>query len=444
MAELGAPAGGAEAGIGGTAMSAVDIAAPGGDTAFLEAPATSETLDAGSADTQVADGAKAEETASPEIDLSALEEGQPEWLAKVTDPAVKTEIEKLLADQAKFSDKFKDAADLEEFFKELPGGREQVAALQTLSKEVASLDAAIEANTPEGNLEVAERYLSMAPDGGAGLLRAAAQHMAKASPETWNQIATELINSSLSAKGIGSDFNGLVNTIGEVRAAIQANDEAAFGKAVQKLLGEPKQEQQIDPALAKASERENAARAEAHKAQTESWQYRSEKSGDRINNHIATETGKALAKVLPASIPESDRASLRSEIATEVLSQLYSNAWLASKATDLIGLSTKGDKGTDYSKANVKASQQDWDKATQMMMETASSKMIAAATARVVTKWSRERASTNADARSKARSGAVRKDVGAAPAKGATGRRIMTEEMLRGPKALTDEEILNY
>src|SRR5437879_6574031 len=63
---------------------------------------------------------KPEAGAAEEINLSALEEGQPQWLAKVTDPAAKAEVEKLLAYHKAVSDKFKDEADLAEFFKDLP------------------------------------------------------------------------------------------------------------------------------------------------------------------------------------------------------------------------------------------------------------------------------------------------------------------------------------
>ena len=191
------------------------------DTEFLNQP------DAPAEGAQAAaegSAAPATEPASEEINLSALEEGQPQWLAKVTDPAAKAEVEKLLAYHKAFSERFKDPEELESFFKDLPGGREQVNALQTLSKEVGELDSALEANEPEGLAPVAERYLSMTPDGGVNLMRAAAQHMAKASPEAWNQIASGLVNSTLKASGIGADLQGIVSAIAEMRAAAQGEN----------------------------------------------------------------------------------------------------------------------------------------------------------------------------------------------------------------------------
>ncbi len=241
-------------------MTDAQVSAPGGDVAFLNAPEAAETkADDGTPKTDATDAPKADETGAEEINLAALEEGQPEWFAKITDEGAKTEVQKLLDANKAFGEKFKDAADLDAFFKDLPGGREQIAALQTLSNEVSELDAALEGNTPEGLATVAERYLAMTPDGGAGLLRAAAQHMAKESPEAWNAIATELVNSTLTANGIGADIQGVVGAIAEIRAAVQKDDGDAFGTAVQKLLGAPKTEAKPDANLTKLAERENAA-----------------------------------------------------------------------------------------------------------------------------------------------------------------------------------------
>jgi hypothetical protein len=445
-AAAGADSGGGapSTGVSGSGMSAAEIAADGGDIAFLE-----KGEPAGTAATEETTGKAAEESAKEtpagEVDLSALEEGQPEWLAKVTDPAVKTEVEKLLALQKAFAERFKDADDLAAFFKDLPGGREQVAALQTLSQEVAELDSALEANTPEGNAEIAERYLGMTPDGGAGLIRAAAHHMAKNSPETWNQISAELINSTLAANGIGADLNGVLGAIQEMKDAVKADDGEAFGKAAGKLLGNPKLPAKADPAAAKLAERENTLKADATKAQTESWQFRSEKSGNAIDSQLTRMTDEALAKVLPTSIPEKERATLRTEIAAEVMSQVVSDAWLASKVVQLIGVSTKGKDGTDYSKANLRASQAEWDKATEMILNYTTPRIVAKAAAKVVSKWSKDRAQANTSARNTARNSARTVDVGAAPGgKVNNGRRVLTEDMVRGPKALTDAELLNF
>jgi S1-C subfamily serine protease len=121
-----------------------------------------------------------------------------------------------------------------------------VAEQESDSKEVGELDSALKANTPEGNAMVAERCLAMTPDGGVGLMRATAWRMAKAYPEAWSQISTELINSTLKAEGIGTDLQGLVGAIAEMRAAVQADDGEAFGKAAGKLLRVPKAEEKPD------------------------------------------------------------------------------------------------------------------------------------------------------------------------------------------------------
>lgn len=461
--EVAGAAGGAAAGSGGAGapsatapMSAAEIAAPGGDLAYLqqsdapETPLEAEIPDAAASDTETPDAPAAEAAAPEEVNLAALEEGQPEWLAKVTDPAAKEEVGKLLEMQKAFSEKFKDAADLDAFFKELPGGREQVAALQTLSKEVAELDTAIEANTPEGNLSVAERYLDMAPDGGAGLLRAAAQHMARQSPESWNQISAELVNSTLHAAGIGADIQGVASAIAEMRAAVAADDGEAFGRAAGRLLGTPKTEPKVDPNLQRLTERENSARLGEQKAQTESWQFRSEKSGDKISNHLAAETGKALAKVLPASISEGDRTQLRNDITAEIMSQLVADPWLASQVKQLIGWSQGhgSPRGADYSNANLRADQVAFDKATELVIGGASAKLIAKAVAKIVGPWSRTRAAGNAEARDKAKSAAAKKDVGPGPTSPQATRKSVSVEQLRarnndGTFAISDKDFLN-
>ncbi len=413
---------GTGAGSGGSAAPAQS------DEQFLSTPAAAPETTA--AETKPAEKT-AEEAAPEEINLSALEEGQPEWLAKVTDPAVKAEVQKLLDYQKSFSAKFKDAADLDAFFKELPGGREQVAALQTLSKEVGELDGHLEANTPEGNAIIAERYLAMTPDAGVGLLRASAQHMAKSNPEAWNQISTELVNSTLKANEIGVDLATMVGAVKEMREAIQKDDGEGFGKAAGKLLGAPKAEPKPDANLARLTERETAARNDAQKAQTESWQFRSEKSGDKLTSHLATETGKLLSKVLPASIAEKDRASLRADISAEIMSQLTSNAYLKSQVVQLIGVSTLNEKGVrDHSKSNLAASQQDFDKATELVLQNATPKLIAAAVAKVVSRWSKDREASNKEARDRAKSATAKVDVGAGatPANGKGKKPLTLEE----------------
>lgn len=448
----GAGGGSSSPGVGGTSMTEAQISAPGGDIAFLnaepEAPKDKGTADSQTTDGKSADAAKSGEEGTEEVNLSALEEGQPEWLAKVTDPAAKAEVEKLLGLNKQFLEHFKDGEDLANFFKELPGGREQIDAMKNLVADVDQLDSALEANTPEGNLEVAARYLEMTPDGGAGLLRAAAQHMAKANPEAWNQISSELINSTLHAAGFGFDMPTLVGAIRDIKAAIAADDGEAWGAATGKLLGAPKAAAQPD-AKTQASEREAAAKADAVKAQTEVWQTRSTRSGENIDKHISTGITAALGKVLPATVSAKDRDALAADIATEVSSQLFSDAWLGSKVGQLIGMSRKGEKGQDYSKAILKASQADWDAATKLVTDRATPALIAKAAAKVVSKWSKDRAASNKEARDKARGAATTVDVGAAKAAaGGNGRKVLSPEQMRarnerGDFVISDRDFLN-
>jgi hypothetical protein len=452
MAEETKAGAGAGTGVSGSGMSAADVAAPGGDVKFLEAPVpTGDTAEADAVKTaeatktaeETAAAAKAaEEGKSKEINLSALEEGQPEWLGKVTDEAAKGEIQKLLDFQKKFTERFKDAEDLDAFFKELPGGREQIAALQTLSREVAELDGHIQANTPESNAIVVSRYQGEAPDGGVGLTRAGLINLSKTQPEAYSQIGTDVANATLKSHGIGADLQTVVSAVAEMRQAMQKDDGEAFGKAAAKLLGEPKADAKVDPSIAKANETAKAAETERVKAQTESWQFRNEKSGGKIDNHVATEIGKLLSKVLPASISEKDRNSLREEIGREALSQLFSNAYLNSQFVQLVGFrQSDGKGGFDNSKVNLTATQENWDAATKLAIDNLTPKLIAKATSKIVTQWSRDRAASNKEARDKARNAAATKDVGAAAAAGGKPKPPLTAEQLA---KMTDEEFLNY
>lgn len=452
-AGAGAGAGAGTGGSGGSsapaAMTAAEIAAPGGDVAFLEQDTPSgmppAEIEAGEAGAGKGKGAGAEGDKGDEaedINLAALEEGKPTWLAKLT-PEEREQAEKdMKAGGLPENWQFKDEADREEFFKSLPGGREQVAALQMLSQEIAEQDSAIEANTPEGNSMVVEKSLSMAPDGGIGLLRAAAQHMAKQSPEAWKQVSHELINSSLRAAGIGADFAGVVTAIRELKAAYEADDGEAFGAAAGKLLGAPRATQAEDPALKAAADREAANKAEQRQNQTERWQMASERSGTAIDTHITGQISETLKKVLPEAIGAQDRTKLSGEIMKEVYSQLFADTWIAAQLKSLIGYSLPGPKGTDYGNALITASQDDWDKATAIMTKATTPKLVARAVSKIVTAWSRERASTNAGARAAARVNANRTDVGGGKTAGTgKGRQPLTEEQL---KKMSDAEFLSY
>jgi hypothetical protein len=430
--DSGAPAGG---GAGGGS-----VAPPQTDVEFLSAAESAPAVET----TKPADAAPPSEkpdAAPEEVNLSLLEEAQPEWFAKITDEAAKGEVQKLLDLQKSLNDKFKAAPD--ELFKDLPGGREQLTALQTLSKEVTELDGHIAANTPESNAIVVGRYLEEAPDKGVGLFRAGAQHLAKANPEGWKQVGDEILNATLKASGIGVDSSALLAAISEMRDAVQKGDGEAFGKAAGKLLGEPQKETPRDPNAERTQAELAQAKTERTKAQTESWKFRNDRSSQKVDNHISTETGKLLSKVLPAGISEKDRASLRGDIGDEVMSQLLADKFHVSKIIDLIGFSKPDGKGGfDYSNVNLSATQEVWDQAEKMILERLTPQLISRATAKVVSQWSKDRAASNKEAREKARSMAAKPDVGAGktPVNG-KGKKPLTEEQFR---KMSDEEFLAY
>ena len=424
---------GAETG-GGSATSAPPVS----DVDFLSAPDAAVAVETKKEETAPA---KEADAAPEEINLSLLDEAQPEWFAKITDEAAKGEVQKLLDLQKSLTDKFKDSPD--ELFKDLPGGREQLTALQTLSKEVTELDGHIAANTPESNAIVVGRYLGEAPDKGLGLFRAGAQHLAKTSPEAWQQVGTELVNESLKASGVGADLQTVIGAVQEMRQAVQNDDGDAFGKAAAKLLGQPAKETPRDPNAERTNAELAQAKTERVQAQTESWKFRNEKSSQKIDTHISTEAGKLLAKVLPATISEKDRASLRTDIHAEVMSQLLADKFHVSQVLEIIGhTKPDGKGGFDYSKVNLSATQENWDQAEKMILSRLTSQLVSRATAKVVSQWSKDRAASNKDAREKAKSAATRTDVGAGktPANG-KGKPPLTEERFR---KMTDEEFLSY
>src|SRR5207237_10685531 len=91
---VGTPAA-APAGAGGDSGGSAIPPASVSDTDFLNQPDAS--AEAGATAAGPSAGSGTEPAASEEINLAALEEGQPQWLAKVTDPAAKAEVGKLLA-----------------------------------------------------------------------------------------------------------------------------------------------------------------------------------------------------------------------------------------------------------------------------------------------------------------------------------------------------------
>lgn len=430
-------------------------AADAGGGPDLSTVSEGEALESVALDGKLPEGAETTEETTTEqpadvpasetdINLAALDAGRPEWLAKVTDPAAKGEIEKILDKNAQFDSafKFKDDADREQFFKDLPGGREQVTALQTLSKEVGELDGALEANTPEGLAMIAERYLAMTPDGGARLLRAQANHIAKNSPEAWNQLSTELVNSTLTAAGIGTDLGGMIGAIEEMRAAVAADDGAAFGTAAQKLLGQPKGGKQTDPKLQSLTERENRAREAEQRASLQVWETNAASTVGQLRSGIDTTIKTALdvkdsqgRPLIPASIPAKDRESLVSRISAEVDQQLGADAWLMSQIANLIG-------SPKDSKHNLQAEKQHFEKAAEIT-KAAAQRLIGAAVKKHVTAWSTELVKANQEAIAKAKgtNGNGSTSVGGTTPQ-AKGPRRLSQNDIVGDKALSDKEAL--
>jgi hypothetical protein len=451
-------AAGAGAGAGGSGASDISGMSDGdvldralvtddaGGAAGGEGAAADESARAAAVETANATAGKADEAAAAteEVNLAALEEGQPEWLGKITDEAARGEVTKLLDLQKAFGARFKDAADLEGFFKDLPGGREQVTALQTLSKEVTDLDAAIGAGTPEQLAGVAERYLGMAQDGGVGLLRAAATHLATKNPEGWNQIGGELVDSTLRAGGIGLSFNELKQTIGEIKDAVANQDADAYGRATAKLLGAPKAAAQADPRISKAQQAEKDARTAERGAKVEVWESRVQKNGDAIETHTRTVIGKALAAkdsqgkpLIPDSIPQKSREELVGKIIEEIDTQVGADKWLGSQIYNLVGSRAQD-------KHNLAASDKEFGKALDLS-KGAVDKVVSAAVKKVISGWARDLAAGNKEARERAKGGAAatRKDLGGAGSAAGRGSRVLTMDDVVGPKAKSDSDLLD-
>jgi hypothetical protein len=366
---------------------------------------------------------------TPDINLDALQEKQPEWLSKVTDEGAKAEIAKLLAAQEKFSKLFKDDADYDAFSKEMPGGREQIAALQTLSKEVTELDGHIAANTSESNAAVVERYLGEAPDKGIGLFRAGAQHLAKTNPEAYQQIASELLNSTLQAAGVGIDSAGLLAAISEMRAAVQADDGEAFGRAAGKLLGAPKAGEKTDPETARLKADRETAQKEANTARTEVWNVHAGRTKNDAGNHILQMIGQALAvkvngkPLISDVISAGSRKQLTDAIYGEVESQLMADPWFVSQTTQLIGTPQN---------PSLAATKEDFGKALDLAKARIGKLLTPAVIKKHVETWARDVVAKNNGAIDRAKGAAAGGDkVGGAPAPGSGGKvRPLTEEML--------------
>jgi hypothetical protein len=433
---VGAPAGGSGASVappasglpggtsGGTAPSA-----PMNDDQILESLSEKPSGAAPGSEAAPAkvDGAEA----TPEINLDALKEAQPEWLAKVTDEGAKAEIAKLLATQEKFSKLFKDDPDYDGFLKELPGGREQIAALQTLSKEVTEMDGHIAANTPESNAAVVERYLGEAPDKGIGLFRAGAQHLAKTNPEAYQQIGTELINSSLKASGIGADLQTVIGAVQEMRQAIAKDDGEAFGKAAAKLLGEPGKAAppQADPETARLKADRETAQREANTARTEVWSVHAQRTAGEAVNHIRQMIGQALAvkvngkPLISDVISAESRQRLADTIYGDVDAQLMADQCFVSQMRQLIG---------DPKSPLLTATKENFEKALELNKARIAKLLTPAMIKKHVETWARDVVAKNNGAIERAKGAAAGGDkVGGAPAPGSGGKvRPLTPEML--------------
>lgn len=419
---------GAPANTGGAGGSAGGDAAPMNDDQILG------TLADKPSGAVPADGAAAAKTEgaekTPEINLDALKEAQPEWLAKVTDESAKAEIAKLLGVSDKFSKFFKDDADYDGFLKELPGGRDQITALQTLSKEVTELDSHIAANTPESNATVVGRYLGEAPDGGVGLLRAGAQHLAKNNPDAWKQVSTELLDSTLKAAGIGADSAGLLSAIAEMRAAVQADDGEALGKAVGKLLGAPKvDDERTDPETTRLRADRETAQREATAARTEVWNLNAQSAMTNAGNHIRQVIGQALAvkvngvPLISDAISAEARGRLAEAIYGDVDSQLMADPWFVSQMKQLIG---------DPKQPLLTATKDNFARALELNKDRVAKLLTPALIKKHVETWARDVVAKNNSAIDRAKGAAAGGDkVGAAPAPGSGGRvRPITSEML--------------
>ena len=399
---------------------------------------------AGGKETPSGDKTTAGEGTPEEVNLAALEEGQPEWLTKVTDEAARGEVTKLLELNKAFGTRFKDVADLEAFFKDIPGGREEIAAMQTLSREVGELDSFIEGNDFNGHVQVADRVLSQAPENAVSMTRAWAKTVAEKQPEAWQQISGELVDSTLKAAGIGVNFGELRQTLGEIREALKTDNAENFGKAVGKLLGEPKAERQEDPNVVRAREAERRAQTAERTAKVKDWDAQVNKNGDAIEQHVRTEIGKALSikdsqgrPLIPASVPAAKRDELVNSIMKEIDTQVAADRWLASQITSLVGM-RNGDK------QNLGAGEKEFGEALRLSKD-AVGRVMSAAVKKVVSSWARELVASNTEARNRAKggAGAQRTDAGAGAGAGRGGRGAISMDDLVGPKALTDAQLLD-
>lgn len=425
------------AGGNGTPAAAAQDPSQSEEDFFASARPAPETDDGEQLPAEKEEGAQPAAAEGEEFNLAELEPGQPEWMAKVTDPAAKAEILKVLNFQKAASSLFKDQADLEAFVKDYPGGRQQIADERLTVKQAAEIDGHIAANTPEGNATVVGQYLGDAPDGGMGLFSAAAQHIARTNPEGWQKLGGEIINQTLKSSGIGADLATVIGAVRELREAAKNDDGEAFGKAAAKLMGEPKADEKspADPRLANALQAEKEARESERKAQGTIYTTRNAGMVKAFKDEIHSQVGKFLGneKIIPKSVSAEDRATMTDKIFGEVIEQLKANSYLDSQVVQLVGVNS-----ADLAKANLKASQGDFDKVVELLKGAANKDLVNRAIAKVVTEYSKARQKTNIETRTNARGGIERKEVGAAAPVGSGFRAIPLAEQLQ----MTEEQTM--
>jgi hypothetical protein len=435
---------GSGAGSGGGAGGGADTSAMS-DAEFLgtQAPATEATESTAIVPAKEAPAAEAAGTELIKPGALEKEEGEPEWFETVKDAKASAAARELWKANQVYAKHFAKPEDVETFFKELPGGREQVAALQTLGKEVAELDSAIEGSDFAGHLSVAERVLGQAPANAVSITRAWAQTVAKSQPEAWHQISTELVDSTLKAAGIGVNLSTLLGEFRKLRAAVAAQDGDALGLAVSNLIAEPEKAAPEDPNLVKLRTDAAAAKTERDRVLTETWESNTNSNVEAVVNFVKQEAGKKLSEVLMDSTPQSTRDKLMGRtggdgkpgegILWEVNLQVMANQWAMNQISALVGSRVNDGR-------NLQATKEDWAKALEISKD-ACKPLISAAVRKVVSAWAKETADANKDARNKAKGGAARADVGGSSAPSA-GKGRVTLDMVKD-KNLSDQDILN-
>ena len=241
------------------------------------------------------------------------------------------------------------------------------------------------------------------------------------------------MEASLRQEGIGAKFSEVVGAINEMRAAIQKDDGEGFGKAAAKLLGEPQKDAQADPRITELQTREAAVRAEAQKAQTDVYKFRSEKSGQAMERHIAEQIKPLLGNALPKSVSDSVRNDLQGKIKEEIMAQLGTNAYLLSQVGQLIG---------PTGKMRLEATEADWKAAGDLIVRATTPAVVRGATRKVVEAWSKSFVASNKAAITKAKGGTVRQDVSGST-KTSSGKKGLTLADLEGPNAKSDKDILD-